>query len=72
MKQLKQYEKTYKCDLILSAEGNATGYVYLTEDEYNIVKKVANTSNWQDFEDEGWSGTFGIYCEELEERRDKF
>lgn len=58
--------KKYKCDLALSAEGDATGCMYLTREEYDIVKKVTNTANWENFEDEGWSGRFIIYCEELE------
>lgn len=65
-------QKKYKCDLGLSAEGVATGYMYLTEEEYNIVKKVSDTANWECFYDEGWSGSFGMYCKELEERRYSF
>ncbi len=58
--------KKYKCKLFLSAEGEATGYMYLTKKEYEFVKKVSDTTNWQDFSDEGYSGNFSIYCKELE------
>lgn len=59
-------QEKYKCDLSLSAEDNATGYMYLTREEYEIVKKVSNIANWENFEGGGWCGIFSIYCEELE------
>lgn len=58
--------KKYKCDLALSAEGETTGYMYLTEEEYNIVKRVVNINNWESLDYEAWCGSLSIYCEELE------
>ena len=36
--------------------------------EYETVKKVVNTCNWQHVNDDGWSGRLSIYCKELEEK----
>lgn len=58
----------YLCDLRYSAEGDCTGYMYLTEQEYETVKKVVNTCNWHNVEDEGYSGHLSIYCKKLEEK----
>ncbi len=60
--------KQYLCDLMYSAEGDCTGYMYLTKQEYETVKKVVNTCNWQHVNDDGWSGRLSIYCKELEEK----
>ena len=57
----------YLCDLRYSAEGDCTGYMYLTEQEYEIVKRVVNTCNWQHVNDEGYAGSLSIYCKALEE-----
>lgn len=58
----------YLCDLEYSAEGDCTGYMYLTEQEYETVKKVSNTDNWQQVNDEGYAGRLSIYCKKLEEK----
>ena len=58
----------YLCDLRYSAEGDCTGYMYLTEQEYETVKKVADTWNWQHVNDEGYAGRLSIYCKALEEK----
>lgn len=57
----------YLCELKYSAEGDCTGYMYLTEQEYETVKKVVNTRNWQHVDDEGYAGSLSIYCKKLEE-----
>ena len=57
----------YLCDLRYSAEGDCTGYMYLTKQEYETVKKVVNTCNWQNVCDEGYAGSLSIYCKKLEE-----
>lgn len=61
-------KKLYCCELEYNAEGRCSGYMYLTKQEYEIVKEVVNTDNWSDVNDEGWSGSMSIYCEELEEK----
>ena len=58
----------YLCDLEYSAEGECTGYMYLTEQEYETVKRVVNTCNWHNIYDEGYAGRLSIYCKKLEER----
>lgn len=58
----------YLCDLRYSAESDCTGYMYLTEQEYETVKKVVNTCNWQHVNDEGYAGHLSIYCKKLEEK----
>lgn len=59
----------YLCDLQYSAEGDCTGYMYLTKQEYETVKKVVNTCNWQNVCDEGYAGRLSIYCKKLEEKK---
>ena len=58
--------KKYKCDLCLDAEDWTTGTMMLTKEEYEIVKRVTDISNWDDLEEGSWSGHFYISCEELE------
>ena len=62
-------EKKYKCDLWLSAEGITAGTMMLTKSEYEIVNRVSNTRNWDNLDLDVWSGSFGIYCEELEKQK---
>lgn len=57
----------YRCDLMYSAEGECAGYMYLTEQEYKTVKKVVDTCNWHNVDDEGYAGRLFIYCKKLEE-----
>ena len=59
-------EKKYKCCLSLSAEGETTGTMMLTKEEYEIVKRVTDPSNWDDVEWESWCGSFFINMEEEE------
>jgi len=58
----------YLCHLMYHAEGECTGYMYLTKQEYETVKKVSNTDNWQQVNDEGYAGRLYIYCKALEEK----
>ena len=67
-RRIEGMEKLYRCTLEYNAEGRCSGYMYLTKQEYETVKKVVNTDNWSDVDDEGWSGRMFIYCEELEEK----
>ena len=57
----------YLCDLIYSAEGECTGYMYLTAKEYETVKMVVDTCNWNNVDDDGYAGRLSIYCKKLEE-----
>lgn len=61
-------ERQYCCDLTYSGEGDASGYMYLTKSEYETVKRVVDTTNWNGFTDAGYSGRLYIYCAELERR----
>lgn len=61
-------DSLYLCDLNYSEEGECTGYMYLTEQEYETVKKVVNTCNWHNVDDEGYAGRLSIYCKALEEK----
>lgn len=42
----------------------------LTKEEYEIVKRVTDISNWDDLEEGSWSGHFIISCDELEEEEE--
>lgn len=57
--------KKYKCDLMVSAEESTTGTMMLTKEEYEIVKRVTDISNWDDLDYGPWSGNFSIEFEEL-------
>ena len=56
----------YLCDLQYSAEGDCTGYMYLTAKEYETVKMVVDTCNWDNVDDDGCAGRLSIYCKKLE------
>lgn len=51
-------KKKYKVWLI--AERMTTGFVYLTEEEYKLVEYVTDPSNWDELEEESYSGSFVI------------
>ena len=56
----------YDVELAYSAEGITTGWVRLTEQEYEFLKWVTNPSNWEKLEAEPYSGDLSVYCKELE------
>ena len=56
----------YRCMLEYNAEGRCSGYMYLTKQEYETVKRVVNTDNWSNVDDEGYAGSLSIYCKKLE------
>ncbi len=66
MKDCDEGNDVYMCEVWNAAEGFRKGYVYLTKEQYETVKYVSDVNNWNDVSDEGWSGSFGIYCEMLE------
>lgn len=57
--------KLYKCYLSQSAEDTTTGTMMLTKKEYELVKRVANYSNWDNCIESDWCGSLDIYCPEL-------
>lgn len=59
-------KKKYECEVGLYAEEYMTGIVYLTENEYKLVKHVTNPNNWERVDGGGYCGSFGIRCEELD------
>ena len=59
----------YKCDLWLSGEERTSGTMMLTKSEYELIKRVSNEANWDNLCAGMWSGSFGIYCEELEGKK---
>ena len=56
----------YECHLEYQAEGVTSGTMMLTKDEYELVKRVIDTDNWDNFKAEEWSGSLDIWCDELE------
>ena len=61
--------KKYLCDLSLMAEGCTFGQMWLTKEEYEIVKRVTDTRNWENLDAETWCGSFYISCEELDAKQ---
>lgn len=59
--------KKYRCELMQSAEGTTTGFMMLTKEEYEIVKRVSDYNNWEDLDYDAWCGGLFITCEELDE-----
>lgn len=53
-------EEKKKYYVSLQAEGVTEGYIYLTNTEYEIVKKATSTTNWDGLRKEPWSGRFVI------------
>lgn len=58
----------YDVELTYSADGITTGRVYITKEQYEFLKWVADPNNWKNLEKEPYSGDLCVYCEELEER----
>lgn len=56
------YEKEVKkpYTVTVSAEGTSYGIVYLTDDEYDIVRYVVDRDNWKESSYEMYSGSFSI------------
>ena len=56
------YEKEVKkpYTVTVSAEGPSYGIVYLTDDEYDIVRYVIDRDNWKESSYEMYSGSFSI------------
>jgi len=52
----------------LSAEGDSSGYVQLTESEAIAVRYATDENNWKKLESEPWNGNFFIDTEHLLEK----
>lgn len=59
-------KKKYRCEVHQSAEEESYGIIYLTKAQYDAVKYVTDTDNWEDKSIAMWSGSFWVYCKELE------
>ena len=58
--------KKYECNVGLYAEQDMTGVIYLTENEYKLVRHATNPENWEHVDGGGYCGSFCITCEELD------
>ena len=54
-----------------SAEGYASGKVKLTIKQARAVAYATNKDNWEDYQDEGWSGGFSIDLDSMEPVEDE-
>ena len=59
-------KKKYECKVGLYAEEDTTGVIYLTEDEYKLVRYVTNPDNWEHVDSGVYCGSFCITCEDLD------
>lgn len=50
-------EKKYRYNICQSAEGTTSGTIDLTKKEASIVAYAIDTSNWNNLEEESWSGS---------------
>lgn len=60
-------EKKYRYRVCQSAEGCTTGTVLLTKAQAEAVYFATDTTNWDNFDAESYSGYFGIYIDNPEE-----
>lgn len=59
-------KKKYECKVGLYAEWDTTGIIYLTEDEYKLIRHATNPENWEHVNVGEYCGSFCITCEELD------
>ena len=52
--------KKYYFPVVITGEGYSTGYILLTQEEANVVKKATTFSNWVGAELDKFSGRFII------------
>lgn len=57
-------EKKYRYHVCQSAEGYTTGSVLLTKAQADAVDFATNTNNWDNLDEESYSGGFSIYIDE--------
>ena len=60
-------EKKYRYRVGLMAEGSTTGTVVLTKKQAQAVYYASDTRNWDNLEEESYSGGFGIDIDNPEE-----
>lgn len=58
-------DKKYKCTVLLSAEDDCEGEIYLTKEQYEAVKYASDIRNWVNVSGGGWCGDFSIWCDDL-------
>lgn len=56
-------EKKYRYHVCQSAEGCTTGTVLLTKAQADVVDFATNTNNWDNLDEESYSGGFSIYID---------
>lgn len=56
-------EKKYRYHVCQSAEGCTTGTVLLTKAQADAVDFATNTNNWDNLDEESYSGGFSIYID---------
>lgn len=60
-------EKKYRYHVCQSAEGCTTGTVLLTKAQADAVEFATNINNWDNLDEESYSGGFSIYIDNSEE-----
>lgn len=60
-------EKKYRYRVCQSAEGCTTGTILLTKSQAEAVYFATDTTNWDNFDAESYSGYFSIYIDNPEE-----
>lgn len=56
-------EKKYRYHVCQRAEGCTTGTVLLTKAQADAVDFATNTNNWDNLDEESYSGSFNIYID---------
>lgn len=62
----KDNDQKYECHLEYCAECDTSGSIMLTKEEYETVKRVANTDNWNNLKWSPFSGILIIWCDDLD------
>lgn len=61
-------ENVKECRIYLRGEDSVEGSVFLTKEQYKLVKITLNSEKWCNKSETGmWTPTVEIYCEEFEE-----
>lgn len=60
-------EDTRECRIIFRGEDSVEGSVFLTKEQYQLVKTTINSKNWCNKSETGrYTPSVDIYCEEYE------
>lgn len=57
-------EKKHRYHVCQSAEGYTTGTILLTKAQADVVEFATNINNWDNLDEESYSGDFSIYIDE--------